>query len=135
MKRPARGFTLIEQMAVITLAGAASAVALPQLIDLQADAEAATLTSLASAAGSAMVMNYGACLVTGQVVQTGKCVAIDNCRQVGELLLAELPAAYRVDDQPLGAAAGQAPGQAARCTLVQVDKGTAVAFHGIAAAR
>lgn len=80
-----------------------------------------------------MVMNCGACLVTGQVAQAGKCVAIHNCKQVGELLLADLPAVDRVIDQPLGAAAGQLPGQAARCTLVQVDRGTAVAFHGLAA--
>ena len=135
MKRPAHGFTLIEQISAITLVGAASAVVLPPLIDLQADAEATTLASLAGAAGSAMVMNYGGCLVTGQVVQAGKCVAIHNCNQVGELLLAELPATYRVDDQPLGASAGLAPGQAARCTLVQVNQGTAVAFHGMAAGR
>ena len=135
MKRPTHGFTLIEQIAAITLAGATSAVVLPPLIDLQAGAEASTLASLAGAAGSAMVMNYGGCLVTGQVVQAGKCVSIHNCNQVGELLLAELPAAYRVDDRPLGAAGGQLPGQAARCTLVQVNQGTAVGFHGMAAGR
>jgi type II secretory pathway pseudopilin PulG len=133
MKHRTRGFTLIEQIAAITLAGATSAVAVPALVGLQAQAEATTLASLANAAGSAMALNYGGCLVTGQRVRAGTCVAIRNCRELAELLLTDLPEGYRIDDQPLGQARG--PGEEGRCTLSQAHDGASAAFRGIAAGR
>ena len=133
MKHRSRGFTLIELVAAITVAGAASAVALPPLIDLQGQAESTTLASLASAAGSAMAINYAGCLVTGQAVQAGKCVAIGNCADVGALLLVGVPAGYRVADQPLGA--GSTHGAEARCALAQENNGAEALFYGISAGR
>ncbi len=130
MRRPAHGFTLIEQIAAITLAGAASAVAVPALVDLQASAQAATLRSLAQAATSAMVLNQAGCLVTGQSVQTGKCSAVRQCGDVADLLLAGVPPGYRVVDSALGDA-----GATATCWLVQDPGGAEVPFIGIAAGR
>ena len=130
MKRPARGFTLIEQIAAITLAGAASAVAVPALVDLQADAQAATLRSLAQAATAAMVLNQAGCLVTGQSVQAGKCSALRQCGDVADLLLAGLPPGYRVADAALGNI-----GTATICQLVQDPGGAEASFIGMAAAR
>lgn len=127
MRRPARGFTLIEQIAAITLAGAASAVAVPALVDLQADAEATTLRSLAQAATSAMALNQAGCLVTQQAALPGKCVAVRQCADVAELLLAGLPAGYRVVEAPLGPA-----GASARCRLVQDRRADEAPFIGIA---
>jgi prepilin-type N-terminal cleavage/methylation domain-containing protein len=127
MRRPARGFTLIEQIAAITLAGAASAVAVPALVDLQADAQAATLRSLATAA---MVLNQAGCLVTGQSVQAGKCSAVRQCGDVAELLLAGVPPGYRVADAALGNT-----GTSTICQLVQDPGGAEAPFIGIAAAR
>ena len=83
MRRRSRGFTLIEQIAAITVAGAASAVALPPLLDLRAQAESTTLASLPGAATSAMVMNQGSCLVSGHRPAPGKCVTIGNCADLG----------------------------------------------------
>lgn len=130
MRRPARGFTLIEQLAAITLAGAASAVAVPALVDLQAGAEAATLHALAQAATSAMAINQAGCLVTGQAAMAGKCTPVRQCDDVADLLLAGLPAGYRVDAAPLGAA-----GSTRACTLVQVSNAATAPFTGIAAGR
>jgi MSHA pilin protein MshA len=130
MRRPARGFTLIEQIAAITLAGAASAVAVPALVDLQADAEAATLRSLGQAATSAMVLNQAGCLVTGHRAQAGKCSVVQQCADVADLLLTGVPPGYRVVDAPLGGV-----GDAAACRLVQDKGGTEVAFIGLAAGR
>ena len=128
MRRPARGFTLIEQIAAVTLAGAASAVAVPALVSLQADAQAATLHSLAQAATSAMVINQAGCLVTGQSVQAGKCSAVRQCGDVANLLLAGVPSGYRVVDALLGAA-----GASTACRLVQDPGGSEASFIGIAA--
>ena len=128
MRRPARGFTLIEQIAAVTLAGAASAVAVPALVSLQADAQAATLHSLAQAATSAMVINQAGCLVTGQSVQAGKCSAVRQCGDVANLLLAGVPSGYRVVDALLGVA-----GASTACRLVQDPGGSEAPFIGIAA--
>ena len=133
MKRPARGFTLIEQIAAITLLGAASAVAVPALVDLRDEAQAATLRSLAQAATSAMVINQAGCLVTGQSVQAGQCDAVQRCGDVAKLLLAGVPPGYRVVDAPLDPAASATTA----CRLVQ-DAGATAAeapFIGIAAGR
>lgn len=129
MRRPARGFTLIEQITAITLVGAASAAALPALADLQADAQAATLRSLAQAATSAMVLNQAGCLVTGHQVQAGKCSAVRQCGDVADLLLAGVPPGYRVVDAPLAGASTTA------CLLVQEPGGAEAPFIGIAAGR
>lgn len=128
MRRPARGFTLIEQIATITLAGAASAVVVPALVDLQTDAQAATLRSLAQAATSAMVLNQAGCLVTGDRAKAGKCLAVRRCADVAELLLTGVPPGYGVVDAPLGTV-----GASASCLLRQQGSGAAVAFIGIAA--
>ena len=131
MKRPARGFTLIEQIAATTLVGAASAVAVPALVDLRAEAQAATLRSLAQAATSAMVINQAGCLVTGQSVQAGKCNAVQRCGDVAKLLLAGVPPGYRVVDVPLDRAAGATTA----CRLVQGAGGAEAPFIGIATGR
>ncbi len=130
MRRPTRGFTLIEQIAAITLAGAMSAVAVPALVDLQADAQAATLRSLAQAATSAMVLNQAGCLVTGQAVQAGKCSAVRQCGDVADLLLAGLPPGYRVADGALGEA-----GATTTCRLARDPDGSEAPFIGIATGR
>lgn len=130
MKRSAHGFTLIELTAAITLAGVVSAVAVPALVDLQADAQAATLHSLAQAATSAMVLNQAGCLVTGQRAQAAKCTAVRQCADVADLLLAGVPPGYRVVGAPLGGV-----GDAAACRLVQNHGGAEAPFIGLAAGR
>jgi MSHA pilin protein MshA len=122
-----RGFTLIEQLAVIALVGTASATALPALVDLRAQADDTTLASLAAAAGSAMVLNQAGCLVTQQQVVAGKCQPVRDCRDVGALLHGDIPAGYAVPAQPLASDGG-------RCQLQRQRDGAAVAFHGVATA-
>lgn len=128
MRRPARGFTLIEQITAIIAAGAVSAVAVPALVDLQAHSQAAALRSLAQAATSAMVINQAGCLVTGQVVHAGKCTAVRQCGDVADLLLAGVPPGYRVAEAPLGRV-----GDLAACQLVRDTDGEEAPFIGIAA--
>lgn len=130
MRRIPRGFTLIEQIAAIAVAGATSAVAVPALLDLQADAEAATLRSLAQAATAAMVLNQAGCQVTDQAAVPGKCTPVQHCGDVVALLLAGLPPGYHVSEAPLGAVGIGAP-----CRLVQDGNGANAAFVGLAAGR
>lgn len=120
-----RGFTLLEQLAVITLVGTASAAAVPALLDLQARAADTTLASLAATAGSAMALNQAGCLVTGQQAVAGKCQPVRDCADVAGLLMTELPTGYAVQPQPL------AP-HGSRCTLQRLQDGASAAFHGAA---
>ena len=125
MRTLPRGFTLIEQLAVITLVGTASAAAVPALVDLRARAADTTLASLAATAGSAMALNQAGCLVTDQQAVAGKCQPVRDCADVATLLMAEIPAGYAVLPQPL------AP-QGSRCALQRLQDGASVAFHGAA---
>lgn len=126
MPRPARGFTLIEQIAAIALSGAAAAAALPALAALQAQADATALQHLASAAGSAMALNYAGCLVSNQAAVPGKCQVMANCSQVGMLLQAGLPAGYRVLPQAMPA---QAAGRDMSCQLLDNTTGAGASFR------
>lgn len=125
MRPLSRGFTLIEQLAVISLVGTASAAALPALADLQARAADTTLASLAATAGSAMALNQAGCLVTGQQAVAGKCQPVRDCADVTTLLMADLPTGYAVPPQPLGP-------QGSHCTLQRMNDGASAAFYGAA---
>ena len=131
----ARGFTLIEQLAVIVGIGATSAVALPQWAALQAQTENAVLASLAGAAGSGMVLNQAGCLITDQRVAEGRCAAVADCADAAGLLMADLPAGYRIEAQAIAAQGGRANGIIASCRMVQMDSGASAGFTGISAAQ
>ena len=124
---------MIEQIAVIATLGATSAVALPQIIDLKRDAESTLLVSLASAAGSAMVINQAGCLVTGHQPTPGKCQPVSDCQQASGLLLADLPVGYHIAPAPIAADADHLNGLAGTCTLVQEDNGDRAGFVGLSA--
>jgi prepilin-type N-terminal cleavage/methylation domain-containing protein len=127
MPRSQRGFTLIEQVAVIAAVAAASVTAMPSLLSVRDDAQAATLASLAGALNSAMLLNQGGCLVTDHVVVAGKCQALADCAQAGELLHGGLPAGYGVAPGALGQSSPVA------CTLTQLASGHSAVFSGVAA--
>ncbi len=127
MQRRCRGFTLIEQLAVVSIAGTVSVTALPALVDFHSHAEATALASLAAAAGSAMLLNQAGCMVSGQRPVPDKCTAVHNCAQVSALLLAELPAGYRVPARPLLGSDS--------CQLLRDSDGASARFYGAATTR
>ena len=124
-----RGFTLIEQLVAIIVAGTVSVTALPALVDFHDAAEAGALASLAAAAGSAMVLNQAGCLVTGQRLVPGKCQAVSDCQQVAGLLMTGLPPGYRVHRQPLA----DADAGGAACRLLRDGDGASAGFYGVRA--
>ena len=131
--RRQRGFTLIELLTVTAVAGTVSALAVPTLLDVHAQAEQAALLSMAAAAGSAMLLNQAGCLVTDGQVVPGKCQAINDCQQVRGLLTTALPPGYRVLAQPLSAHGVSEFAQT--CQLLRDSDGLAAGFYGVAAAR
>jgi type II secretory pathway pseudopilin PulG len=126
MHRLSRGFTLIEQVAVIAAVATASVTAMPSLLAVRDDAQAAMLASLAGALSSAMLLNQGGCLVTEQQAVADKCTPIQDCGDVAALLNGGLPRGYSVvPGNLLG-------GRGAACRLRQDSSGTEAVFTGIA---
>ena len=123
---PDRGFTLVEQLTALTLAGTLAAGALPTLTALNDEAQATTLALLAHSAATAMALNQAGCLLTDQRAEPGKCQPVRDCADVTGLLMTDLPAGYSVPAQPL-------PAGGARCTLQRAQDGASAGFHGAAA--
>jgi len=125
-----RGFSLVEQAGLVAMIGVASATALPRFAELQVDAEAVALATLAGAAGTAMRLNEGGCQVTGQVPTRGKCVAIARCEEVVGLLAGALPPGVRVE---AGAIASGVNGVEAACRITRAASGDEASFQGVSA--
>jgi len=123
---PQRGFTLVEQLAAVAVAGTLSVAALPGLVALEQQAQSTALASLAASAGAAMVLNQAGCMVTDQQASPGKCQPVRDCADVAGLLMTGLPAGYQVQAQPL-------PAQGGVCTLVRQQDGGSARFPGAAA--
>lgn len=130
MARPTQhGFALIAQIAALLAVGTASAIALPQLAELQAEAANATLQHLTGAANTAMLLNQGGCLVTGDQPEPGRCRPVQDCADLGTLLHGGLPDGYAVQPQPLSR------GMEDRCQLVHMASGRVADFTGLGAGR
>lgn len=121
-----RGFSLVEQLAALSLAGTLSAGAVTTLNALDSQARETTLARLASSAATAMALNQAACVLSGQRTAPGRCQAVRDCADVAALLMNDLPAGYTVPVQPLSA-------QGVRCTLLRTHDGASAGFHGVAA--
>jgi prepilin-type N-terminal cleavage/methylation domain-containing protein len=68
-----QGFTLIELIAVIAILAILAATAIPQFVDLSAQARSAATSGVAGAISSAASMNYA------KKVATGSGSAVTNC--------------------------------------------------------
>jgi prepilin-type N-terminal cleavage/methylation domain-containing protein len=121
-----RGFSLVEQLAALSLAGTLSAGAVTTLGALDSQARETTLARLATSAATAMALNQAACVLSEQHPEPGRCQAVRDCADVGLLLMNDLPAGYAVLAQPLSA-------QGLRCTLQRLGDGASAGFHGVAA--
>ncbi len=120
---------MIELIVVIVILGVLAATALPKFIDVQTNAEASALKGVAGSMASAMGVNYGGCLVAGNVVTAGKCVKVRDCADVSTLLQgAALPTGYTVT-----AAAIAAIGTTVSCTVTQTSTTNTATFEGIGA--
>ncbi len=83
---------MIELVVVIVILGILAAVAVPRYVDMRTESQVAALSGYAAQLSSAGHLNYGACLITNQVVTPGKCVQITNCTDLANLLDSGVPA-------------------------------------------
>lgn len=90
MTRKEQGFTFIELVMVIVILGILAAVAIPRFIDLAGNAQTAAVQGIAGSLGSASAINYAGCSAVGNVVTSGKCIAVTQCSDVASAIIPAL---------------------------------------------
>lgn len=121
-----RGFSLVDQLVALSLAGTLGAGTLTTLAAIDGQARATTLAQLAGSAATAMALNQAACLLSDQRAEPGRCQPVRDCADIARLLMNDLPAGYAVPAQPLSPQGG-------RCLVQRVQDGASAGFHGVAA--
>jgi hypothetical protein len=123
-----RGTTLLEPLVLTTVLGTLAAAALPNLVDTGRQAQAAALRGVAAAAGSAMYVNQGACLVAARNGAAVRCLPVRSCGDVAALFVGGIPEGYAMEG---GSGPGARPGDEFACTVTQAGDRATAAFRGI----
>lgn len=99
--RAAKGFTLIELVALVVILGIVAGVAIPKFVDLTSAAEDASVKSIAGALGSGSALNYSTYIIlsekSGSLSGVISPVPITSCDDATLLLEHDFPDGYSLE--------------------------------------
>ena len=129
MTKQQSGFTLIELIMVIVVLAALAVSAIPRYVDLQQEADQASVDGVSGALAAGSAINYAACVAGDPAcLISSSTPPMNDCADVGATVAGGLPAGYSLTPTT---AFASAPGDTDTCTVTHTASSLTATFEAI----